>query len=228
MGKYMASPWGDISGKLGKSVGTKWKGINIVRAWVMPKNPKTIRQMNERMAVLGMLGHIAKENLLTFIRPIWEKICKKKKLAQTGYTLFIQANARRLYNSIPDKDKLVGEDNLPNYTKILFSMGKLEPTSQIGAVSYKSSSGELRLEWNPNTYQNGDRDDRVYIGVYQRGFNKEPFGKFEVFESIVKRSAGEVSVWFRKGVEADEIYVYVFFHNKDIGYSPSKGKKVGR
>lgn len=258
MGKYLASPWGEIRGKLGKSVGGKWKGIKVIRAWVIPKNPKTVRQTNDRMAVLGTLGHIAKENLKTLIWPIWEQICKKKRLQLTGSNLFVKVNARTLRNSIPDKNKPVGENNFPDYTKILISTGKLEPTSSISANlcsnQRKSASINQRpsvsinqrksasIKWNPDTYQNGTPDDEVYIALYQKPSSKKPFGKLTLITGATsqscrvkdgsrrlqpanpKRSDAEVIINHR--LSTINCFIYLFFYNKDIGYSPSKGVKL--
>lgn len=234
MATYSASPWGEIRGKLGKSIGTKWKGKNVVRAWTMPKNPKTIRQTNQRMAALAVLGHIVKENLLILIYPIWEKICKKKRLQQTGTSLFMQANISRLYNSIPDKSKPVDKNNFPDYTKILISTGNLEPTSSISANLSSNYSKSLSIKWNPHTYQNGTPDDEVHIAIFQKPSNKKPFGKLICVNprshprksAYPKRSDAEVTINFGNTGILPVHFIYIFFYNKNIGYSPSKSVQI--
>lgn len=48
MAKYRGSIYGTISGQQLGSVGSTWKGINYVREYVIPNNPKTAAQTTQR------------------------------------------------------------------------------------------------------------------------------------------------------------------------------------
>lgn len=227
--KYMASPWGTIRGKLGRTVGVVRKGRPYIRALVKPKNPKTNKQTHIRKAVWGVLGYVARTNLSSFIWPIWEKICKKRRLAMTGTNLFTKVNVGRLQNSIPELDKASGPNNLPDYTRMCVSMGNLEPCCRIDSAFYDKETGKITIKWHEKTYGNGTPDDNVYVGVYQKPEKKRPFGEFSILETDAKREDGSITVDFSGSLDPllhTGLCVYLFFYNKKIGYSPSIGKSV--
>lgn len=225
----MASPWGRISGKLGRTVGVVRKGRQYIRIWVKPKDPKTNKQIHMREPIMGVLGYIARTNLSSFIWPIWEKICKKRRLAMTGTNLFVKINVRRLQNSIPEQDKASGPDNLPDYTKMCVSMGNLEPCFRINSAFYDKKTGKITIKWHEKAYGNGAPDDEVYVGVYQKPEKKRPYGEFSILEVDGKREDGSITVDFSGSKDPllhTGLYVYLFFYNKKIGYSPSIGKSA--
>ena len=123
MAKYHASPFGNFVGKLGDTVGAKWKNKYYVRKRVEPKQPGTLemyelykkglvtresfsfKQMNIRRAVLQVIGCIGRKNLTNMIDPIWTKLCTERSLAMTGINLFTKANLSRLWASMKHQNK---------------------------------------------------------------------------------------------------------------------------
>lgn len=249
MGKYIASPWGDISGKIGDAVGGSWKGIRWTRKRVIPENPGSIerhlacindptlchlfsyKQMNVRRPILGMLGFVASHRLLDFILPIWQKLCDRRKLKLTGSNLFIKVNARRLYYSLPEGNELYSGSNLPDYTKMLVSIGRLEPVAGISSVAYDDATGTVDITWNPGHYTNGADDDTLFVAVYKKpevgDLYYQPYGYLYLPTVTATRVDGTTSFSLEPGLTDTDLTIYLFFYNANIGYSPSKAKECG-
>ncbi len=118
--------------------------------------------------------------------------------------------------------------NVPDYTKMLISIGRLEPCCQIISTSYNKSTGEISIRWHTGIYQNGKEEDKVYIGVFEEPQIKLPYGRLTVYNTEAKRGDGScrVETMGRTHRLAPTLFVYIFFRNKDIGYSGSRGKRV--
>ncbi len=249
MGKYIASPWGDISGKIGDAVGGSWKGIRWTRKRAIPENPGSIerhiaclndptlchlfsyKQMNIRRPVLGMLGNVGMNTLHTLMYPVWQKLCDQRKLKLTGTNLFIKVNARRLYNSLPQTNELYSGSNLPDYTKMLVSIGRLEPVAAINTAAYDDATGAVDITWNTGHYTNGTDDDVLSVVVYNKpsvgDLYYQPYGWLYTPSVTATRVNGTATVNLAPGLTDTDLTVYLFFHNATIGYSPSKAMQCG-
>ena len=61
---------GGFSGKVGAVVGGKWKNTDYMRGYVIPANPKSEGQQDQR-GKIGRLVSIAKSVLSTIVQPFW-------------------------------------------------------------------------------------------------------------------------------------------------------------
>jgi hypothetical protein len=184
--KLRRNPLGDYVGKIGNTVGGKWKGIYWVRTLVFPTQRGTIemwrllhqglilpdrfsyKQMNLRRLSLQTLGYLGSQNMSSFITPIWEKIAKGKKLKMHGIDLFVKKNAERLYNSMPHPDKEFEETtNSPDLTTIQVTEGTLESTPILTAT-YNEVTGILTVAWDKTCYTNGKDTDYAYAMVLKK------------------------------------------------------------
>lgn len=255
MAKVVNNPLGNYLGKLGDTVGAKWKGVYWIRrmaypqqrgslemyyllkAGLIPPGRFSFRQMNQRRLVFQVIGCIGSKNLLTLTIPVWERLCKEKKLNMTGTNLLIKKNVKTLWASMPQQDKEYDAiTNTPDFVKMVVSDGILEPTQKVIACAYNSTTGILRIEWDSSCIENGKPDDYAYIMAYKKPVvdsewkpNGVLYGRATLPEPPVSprtRVDGSMEIALPKGLTATDIIGYVFFRdNADIiGFSTSMGK----
>jgi hypothetical protein len=247
MAKYTASPWGNLRGKLGGSVGGAWKGIAYARALIMPKQPGTITkrrqscdncirgvifkpsQMNLRRPIFGMLGYVAKDTLTTLIHPVWQWLCDQQGLPMTGINKFMKENNRRLYDSAwsgGGPTVMFSGSNLPDYTKMIVADGALEAANAVSTAVYSGATGIATITWPTATYGNGDAADNAWLAVYRKPTATEigdykPNGKLFIANTGSARSAGSASISIPTGLGAPDLVGFVFFNDTCANYSPS-------
>lgn len=243
MAKYIASPYGNLIGKLGDTVGAKWKGKYWVRKRIYPPQRGTLemykmvkagliapdnfsfRQMNIRRAIFQVLGSIGRSNLKNLINPIWTKLCTDNNLAMTGINLFTKANETRLWATMADQDKEYdAETNKPDMVKMVVSDGNLEPTPAILDCTYNSNTGVLHIKWDTKCRNNGLDDDYAYIMAYKMPVvdsrwkaNGQMFGTAVVAAppaSQVTRGDGSMEINIPKNLDASDVIGYVFFRDR--------------
>lgn len=210
MAKYIASPWGDILGKLGGSVGGKWKGIYWVRKLVYPTQRGTLAkyrqykdgliplwqfsyaQMNIRRAVLQVLGYVARMNMSNWIHPVWDALVAKRGWVMTGANAFVKRNAATLFASMPAKDEEFDPaTNSPDLLDLIVSDGDLEPVASITSCMYDPLNGNLVIVWDPAVYTNGGDNDELRVVV----------AKKPLLESV-----GRDGTWY------PSLYLYTFMY----------------
>jgi len=252
MAKYTASPWGNLRGKLGGSVGGVWKGINWARAHLAPKQPGTItkrrqskngcvrgkifkvKPMNVRRPIFGMLGYVGKDTLSDLIHPVWQWLCDKRALKQTGINKFLTENVRRLYDSTwtgGGIEAIFDGGNLPDYTQMLVADGDLEASPGLTAVTYSGATGIATLTWNVATYGNGDAADNAWVAIYRKPNAVEigdykPFGKLYAANTGQARSTGTASISIPTGLGVTDLVGFVFFNDTCANYSPSVSRQA--
>ena len=88
MGRLDKGLLGGYTGKLGTTVGSTWKGINVVRTY-QPNvaNPRSDRQVEHR-SLFSQVTEIGSLLLADVIKPLWDRNAKQ----MSGYNAFIQAN----------------------------------------------------------------------------------------------------------------------------------------
>ena len=252
MAKYTASPWGNLRGKLGGSVGGAWKGINWARAHLFPRQPGTLtkkrqskdgcvrgiiynaNQMNVRRPVFGMLGFVGKETLTTLIHPVWQWLCDKRGLKLTGINKFVKENMRRLYDSTwtgAGVGASFSGSNLPDYTKMIVADGDLEAAPSITAVTYSGATGIATVTWNTSVYGNGLPADNAWVAVYRKPNAVEigdykPNGRLFVSNTGQARSTGTATIAIPTALAVGELIGFAFFNDTCANYSPSVSKQA--
>jgi len=77
----------DASGTLGKAItACKWKGINYVRKWFIPENPKTEKQVNQRLALTIALAYF--KALTAPDKVLWEEAAAG--MGMSGINLYMK------------------------------------------------------------------------------------------------------------------------------------------
>lgn len=125
---------GGFSGKVGAVVGGKWKTTNYMRAYVIPANPNTVGQQNQR-GKTGRLVSIAKSVLSTIVQPYWNPFYS----TMSGYNAFVKANKASLADTTFELD-----------ADFVMSEGTLHPLLTLAGV-YTTGTGALAVTWADNS-----------------------------------------------------------------------------
>lgn len=251
--KYIASPFGDVLGKLGDTIGGKWKGIRWIRKRVLPAQRGTITlyrefkdghipadqfsflQFNLRHVVFNMLVYLARANKQGFMA-IWKEYCLQHDLKLTGVNKFLKDNATSLYEGMPDKgreyDIATNElDLVHNFTP---SVGDLYPTA-VASAQYASGTGALTVTWGTALMGNQADTDMPYLLVLQKPI-LESIGRDGTWKAAIvsyaftgsARSAGTLTVTLPTGIVVTNLVVSLYFRSADVtvGYSRSGNAAV--
>jgi hypothetical protein len=201
MAKYFASPFGTIIGKVNGQVGSRWRGLNLIKKFTVPTDKGTIlkyQQMkdgiippdrfsfpifNLRRAVVNALMHMGRENP-DFLTDIWKPEVKSRALNMSGLNLFCKENITQLYASLDKtlefysaEENQIPVEVLPtntiDITQMVVAEGILEGTSLLSAT-YDTATGYVELTWSPTCLKDGLATDIAAACVIQK----------PVFESI--------------------------------------------
>ena len=181
------NPLGDYVGKIGNTVGGKWKGIYWVRTLIYPTQKGTVSkyklykmgaipaeqfsfpQMNIRRLVLSPMGFMALNALDRIIHPVWEKGVRRYGKRFSGVNYFIQKSANEVFNSMPHKDQEYNPStNAPDYKKMLVSYGPLDKLQGVNYVKYDTATGKVTVQWQTGTLTNGKFSDYVFCVVMKK------------------------------------------------------------
>jgi len=146
MGKLTNGVLGPIVNKVGGIVAFNWKGINAVRAYVVPANPNTSSQQASR-ALFGSVVNIAVLVLGTICQKFWDPFATK----MSGYNEFCGDNRELVTTPFDVLD-------------MKMSKGSLESES-FDAVTYNDSTGAIAVGWTPTELGNGLGTDSAVIVV---------------------------------------------------------------
>jgi len=147
MAKLESGILGPVIGKVGGVVGFNWKGINALRAYVIPSNPNTPAQQTER-TLFGDIVARGKAILSTIIQTYWDPFYAK----MSGFNAFVQVN--RLSCSSPF-----------DATEMSVAQGDLEPET-IATATYNDSTGNLTITWAISGLGNGLAADKAVVVLY--------------------------------------------------------------
>ena len=180
-----------FSGKIGPVVAYTTKfGTEVLRKHVIPKDPKTPKQLAYRM----------KFALVSSCLSPFSSIIKDGYAQKRGAYRTVISNALR--------EAIEGEyPNFSiNYSKIQLTHGKLNLPSNINASIQNNS---LRLTWDPKTKGYSARnksDDRVNIICFDES-KKEVFVKF----NVASRGDGELNI----DINTENLHLWIYLSSKD-------------
>jgi hypothetical protein len=191
--KYFASPFGTIIGKVNGQVGSRWRGLNILKKYTIPADRGTLLtyqqykagsippdrfsfpQFNLRRVIVNPLMFMSRNNP-EFIQTVWKSEVKKRDLNMSGNNLLTKANIATLYASMDRDAEFDPITNTPDLTKLVMSMGTLEPTKAITA-KYATGTGIVTLTWNTDHFMNGADTDAVSCVIVKKPILEE-YGEF--------------------------------------------------
>ena len=135
---------GKAKGKVGGVVAATWKGINYVREYVIPANPRSTSQVAVRTSFATII-FIGRAIMLTYIRTYWDKLVKGK--ATSGFAKFTGVNQKLIAGTT-------------DYHHLKLATGGLENVKGIEIVASKSN-GFIEIEYLDDTVGSGLPGDHV-------------------------------------------------------------------
>lgn len=142
MGKLRNGILGSITGKVSGVVGSTWKGINTLRAYAVPSNPKSAAQVTQRGLFSFVVG-VARLVLGTAITDLWNPFAT----AMSGFNQFCKTN-------------LLAISSNTDYAGLKMSVGTLEAET-ITAFEYTTGTGEAAFTFTPSGLGNGEDTDNA-------------------------------------------------------------------
>lgn len=195
MGRLDKGLLGGYTGKVGTTVGSTWKGINVIRTY-QPNvaNPRSEKQVSHRN-LFKQVTAVGSLLLGSVIKPLWDKNAKR----MSGYNAFIQANmlsARK-------------EGEL-DYNNFILSRGKMGRT--FGNIAISSSEAELN--WiGQETPVFGSEDDLLYAVIFDHNLNVLAYTAGEI-----ERSAQGWTVSHDGRLDGNATFVAFTFMSPDGKY----------
>ncbi|WP_444671053.1 DUF6266 family protein [Flavobacterium columnare] len=153
MGKIGRGILGGVSGKVANVVGSRWKGIDYIRAKPQSvANPRTLLQVNQRTKFALVLRFLQPN--LNFIKIGYKNYAVKK-------SQFNSAMSYILNNAIIG----VSPDFEIDYSLALLSRGNL--TGALNPVFDLTTSGQVQFSWDDNSNDgNALPTDKVMVVAY--------------------------------------------------------------
>lgn len=192
MAKLLSGILGPVSGRIGNVVGSSWKGISYIRSYVIPGNPNTLAQQDERSQFLSIV-RLGKAILGSVIQVFWDPFVNNN----SGWAHFIGIN-RGLMTVYTDLSPLH------------LAEGTLEGDTISGAT-YAGST--VTFTWPGTPLGNGQATDVAVAVVYD-------FSHQVAFvNTSAQRSAGTVGVNVGSGRIPAAMHAWLFF--SDHATSPT-------
>lgn len=170
-------------GKVGQTVGAKWKNRSTIRTYTKPSNPKTAAQLSVRSAFAGMTAYVA-----LFADQI-KYLSALNTSGQSVRNAIIQANKMQIQGGAFDKSTL------------LISKGGLQKVS--GEMA-EAAVKKVKVTWtNPTATNFTDKAKLVAVMV------QEASGLVDVVTEDAKK--GVTGVTSNIDFETGDVDVFVYF-----------------
>lgn len=178
---------GNWEGKVGQTVGAKWKNKSTIRTYTKPSNPKTAAQMSVRSAFAQMTAYVA------------------LFADQIKYLSALNTSGQSVRNAIIQANKMQISDGTFNKATLMVSKGGLQKVTNEQATE---SAGKITVTWDKPTATNFTKDAKLIAICVQ-----ESSGLVEVLEAEAK-PAGSATVSGNITFGAGNVDVFVYFLDK--------------
>lgn len=178
---------GNWEGKVGQTVGAKWKNKSTIRTYTKPSNPKTAAQMSVRSAFAQMTAYVA------------------LFADQIKYLSALNTSGQSVRNAIIQANKMQISDGTFNKSTLMVSKGGLQKVTNEQATA---SAGKITVTWDKPTATNFTKDAKLVAICIQ-----ESSGLVEVLEAEAK-PAGSATVSGNIAFANGSVDVYVYFLDK--------------
>ena len=178
---------GNWEGKVGQTVGAKWKNKSTIRTYTKPSNPKTSAQMSVRSAFAQMTAYVA------------------LFADQIKYLSALNTSGQSVRNAIIQANKMQISDGTFNKATLMVSKGGLQKVTNEQATE---SAGKITVTWDKPTATNFTKDAKLIAICVQ-----ESSGLVEVLEAEAK-PAGSATVSGNITFGAGDVDVFVYFLDK--------------
>ena len=170
----------DWQGKVGQTVGAKWKNLSTIRTYTKPSNPNTADQQKVRGVFAAMTSFVA-----LFADQI-KYLSALNTSGQSVRNAIIQANKAQIMGGAFNKDTLI------------ISKGGLQ---KVAGESASQTTGKVTITWNAPTATNFTENAKLVAVMVQ-----PESGLVEVAEADAKAATLSGEITFASG--SVDIYVY--------------------
>lgn len=178
---------GNWEGKVGQTVGAKWKNKSTIRTYTKPSNPKTAAQMSVRSAFAQMTAYVA------------------LFADQIKYLSALNTSGQSVRNAIIQANKMQISDGTFSKATLMVSKGGLQKVTNEQATA---SAGKITVTWDKPTATNFTKDAKLIAICVQ-----ESSGLVEVLEAEAK-PAGSATVSGNITFANGSVDVFVYFLDK--------------
>ena len=178
---------GNWEGKVGQTVGAKWKNKSTIRTYTKPSNPKTAAQMSVRSAFASMTAYVA------------------LFADQIKYLSALNTSGQSVRNAIIQANKMQISDGTLNKSTLMVSKGGLQKVTNEQATQ---TAGKITVTWDKPTATNFTKDAKLVAICIQ-----ESSGLVEVLEAEAK-PVGSATVSGNITFATGDVDVYVYFLDK--------------
>ena len=178
---------GNWEGKVGQTVGAKWKNKSTIRTYTKPSNPKTAAQMSVRSAFAQMTAYVA------------------LFADQIKYLSALNTSGQSVRNAIIQANKMQISDGTFDKATLMVSKGGLQKVTNEQATE---SAGKITVTWDKPTATNFTKDAKLVAICIQ-----ESSGLVEVLEAEAK-PVGSATVSGNITFAAGNVDVFVYFLDK--------------
>ena len=167
-------------GKVGQTVGAKWKNLSTIRTYTKPSNPNTADQQKVRSVFAQMTSFVA-----LFADQI-KYLSALNTSGQSVRNAIIQSNKAQIMGGTFDKDTLI------------ISKGGLQ---KVAGEAANQAAGKITVTWNAPTATNFTENAKLVAVMVQ-----PTSGLVEVAEADAKAGTLSGNITFASG--SVDIYVY--------------------
>lgn len=187
MAKIRNGILGKAKGKIGGVVASTWKGVNYVREYVVPANPKTAAQTGVRTNFSSVVA-IGRSIKTDIIDTYWKDLVKGKP--NSGWAKYIGVNQKRITAA-------------RSLTAFALATGDLE-SFNAGPITYNYSAHTFNMSWIDNPTTTGQSTDELLFYVW------DPLKKYLYSYTPIPTRATEDVEFLIPGL-ADGQTVYCFY-----------------
>lgn len=195
MGKIGRGILGGVSGKVANVVGSRWKGIDYIRAKPQSvANPRTLSQVNQRTKFSLVLRFLQPN--LNFIRIGYKNYAVKK-------SQFNSAMSYVLNNAITG----VSPDFEIDYSLALLTRGNL--SGALNPIFDLTTPGQVEFSWDDNSTEgNALATDKVMVVVYNPTKGESVY----LTEGAARTDLSQI-VSIPNSYSGDELHMFISFMN---------------
>lgn len=177
---------GNWEGKVGETVGAKWKNKSTIRTYTKPANPNTAAQQSVRSVFAQMTSFVA------------------LFADQIKYLSALNTAGQSVRNAIIQANKMMISDGTFNKANLLISKGGLQKVSGENA---EAATKKVKVTWNNPTATNFTADAKLIAVMVQA-----ESGLVDVLEAPA--TEGTTGVTSGIDFETGSVDVYVYFLDK--------------
>lgn len=171
-------------GKVGQTVGAKWKNKSTIRTYTKPSNPNTQAQKTVRTAFAEMTSFVA------------------LFADQIKYLSALNTAGQSVRNAIIQANKMQIADGTFSKSDLLVSKGGLQ---KVAGEAGQASGGKVTISWTAPTATNFTENAKLIAVLVQ-----EATGLVEVLEAKATALTVESKITFENGT----VDAYVYFLDK--------------